>query len=481
MKSNQEGGNNVRRRTLLHGMGIATTTGVLASTLGKASANKGNSRQFVGISYDPLTQQVQQSANAVLSFDGNGLTGVLQVAGYTIPVGDPEPLAPISDDGPLTQYRFERDEEKFMRDRLHLQVSIRTDNDRVVGHITRPSREYGKSSFTLGATDKGFSEVGVQSGLENGKFSDTASAADQISIPSDGIPKENSLGKVVAKKKSQNSTSIDENIDTQDYINPPGGSGNDKVGFFDEDSVSNTITYSPPSSCLYDDQREMDWEYLTGTSAIEDVDDEFNQIEEGKYKYFHTQGHFTNSPNPLAKECDQDSGVPYPIDVEFWASHGSNSDINDFDLENPRPDNDGSNSADDGTLGLALDVINSIGGTYTAVATTIINYGLDTQNEEGITVEQNQYSDKNEIYWDLPFENGSEFPDGTDNTAGVKFKIDNNLEPGRYGTIETMSRITFGYLGYPENACPCSYQELFYEKTTGTCINYSSYECIPLQ
>jgi len=79
----------IKRRTLLSGVGAAMGGSALMTQLG--SAHPTRLTEFVGKSYDPLSDQEQADASAELLFTPFGAIGELSVAGFTIPIGKEKP------------------------------------------------------------------------------------------------------------------------------------------------------------------------------------------------------------------------------------------------------------------------------------------------------------------------------------------------------------------------------------------------------
>ncbi|HKL29164.1 MAG TPA: hypothetical protein VJ898_07830 [Natrialbaceae archaeon] len=212
----------IKRRTLLSGVGAAMGGSALMTQLG--SAHPTRLTEFVGKSYDPLSDQEQADASAELLFTPFGAIGELSVAGFTIPIGKENPLTPIGSKGGIDTYAFVKDGAEFtVRDRVggrvrELPLIGRFDvvNGQIVGSLRRPTAEWGEISFTLVPEDHGISGEELSTALGLKKPPEVSLYDDPGGIPDRGIPTCNSIA----------NAPVTDDIEASMWIPaPPGGGG----------------------------------------------------------------------------------------------------------------------------------------------------------------------------------------------------------------------------------------------------------------
>lgn len=487
-KTSRNGIGSKSRRTVLKTLGTLTGTSLVSASQVAAHQTRGP-REFVGVSYDPVTQQIQGEASATLELIDGSLKGVLKVAGFTIPLGQQEALESVRQFNGLSKYVDIKRDSSFKKDDLYLKVDLDTDGDRVVGNLTRPSSKYGKISFSLGASDAGYSTEGARKAIESSASETAKSLQDEISVPATGVPVENSIRNVpnVGKTITRDSGGPEQPSTTDDEVTT---SATDyKTGVLSEGHVDDSMSYEPPSTCVDTSTQSSSWQHNVATSA-RDADPNngpaFYEILHGDYKFFWIKSHFEKVPDPLPADCESDAGVPYPDTVEFWARHDYGYGIGDFDLDDPRPDDkDESSNPDDGLIGTALDVVGALTtNVYAQAATVILDFALSTSNPESdVEVVYSQptgndgYS-KEEYYWDLNLD-GSEWPSSTDTAAGVQIQVTNSTTTGDSAQVDTRGRYSFRYLAYYDGKCPCDTAATYLaEKTTLTCFNIAEFDSV---
>ncbi|WP_135664439.1 hypothetical protein [Halorhabdus rudnickae] len=444
---------------------------------GLSTAKSGIDRQFVGKSYGPMTDKEQGDATAILNHTPVGLKGKLHVAGFNIPLGKSDRLSDETDHPEVETFSFVTDDDRFAvteeDEKIPLRVRIDMLGSRVTGTITRPSPKYGSVAFSLNPTDEGFSHSDLRGVLHPERVSTQSVRPDEISIPSEGVPTDNSIRNAPA---AENTSTAENSVGTSDYITPPGGGGDndDDVGFLDAD---NTPTWGGERTHTFEDRcgedsTSMSWTYEFGTSAdvryntdgtIATDYDEIAAL--GGFKRYQMQAHFSEVPDRMLLPCDQDmeEGMPYQTNVEFWARQKGSTEQNEAALSEPQPDEkDNSPNPGDGILDLGLDIVNSVSGVYGSVASTVIKYALNDSSGSGIEVDHNRLGDQEEYHWMLPLDGGPEddtegnryFPDHTENVAGASFHVENGLPPGYTAELETRSQFEFAYIDYL-GGCPC--------------------------
>ncbi|WP_227134111.1 hypothetical protein [Halorubellus salinus] len=282
-----------------------------------------------------------------------------------------------------------------------------------------------------------------------------------------------------------------------DYIDDGGGGGcsDDDVGFLDEDTLNGFMEEEFPDRCSGETARSG-WAYELGTSAKVRYDadcnvaTDYDEIAElGGYKRFQMQARFSDPPDPYVQECDQDDGVPYQTNVEFWVHQTDGTEQSEASLSKPEPQ-DSEDTSDPGSnvLGLSLDIVNSVSGVYGSVATTLIDYALSSDSGSGVTVDHRpDYTNggnQEEYYWDIPLDGSYQdeddanphFPDSTDNVAGASIKVENGSAEGWTPRLEARSRFQFGDLDYYDGKCPFDIAaSVFKTKETAIVSNVAEY------
>lgn len=453
----------ISRRTALEGSIAVAGIAGLSNTV-SALTNGQGPRLYRGITYDSVTMTEQGKAQAKLQLSDDRLTGTLQIPGMTIPLGkEDDGLEPISDRGEFLRFVTERNEDQFKRERQSLQLEVFVSDKQVFGRASRPSSQFGPLSFTLGADAKGYDPENVRRGLEGFEVT-RPDGADEITIPSQGIPKSNSMAAVEGTTGQK-----------------PVADGERQVGFLQDAKYDDSISYTVPDSCggEYAGQTlTSTWTVGLGTAGRKKGDYPYDAIEENDFKFMEYVSHFISKPDNIAPPEYEAYGVPEPTAVEYRTLHNLSEDTTQFTFDTYYPNGDDSDSRsgpDDGTIGLILDVISNA-NAYLGVATAVIDYLLDTDSESGLTANRSAISNnREEVYWKLPI--GSSFPDSTDNTAGVEAEIVNSeINDGEKGYFNTEARWSFFVDGYPNGGCPNGFDSLVYEVTGSKYIQYCSFD-----
>lgn len=466
--------NRVTRRTVLSGLATAGAS----SVVGIASAEPSGAEQFIGITYDPLTDKRQGDATATLNFSGKKVTGQIRAAGFTIPVGRETVVREQNNHPTVDTYVFEKTDDRFTVDRdgqtLGLHGRIDKIGGKLTGTLTRPSPEYGKIAFSFLRDQPGASVKAIASSLYPAGKRQQVSDHAAVTIPDTGIPTSNSINNAPPKPK----------------VETDGGD----VGFLDTKGEYGSI-YDDLDSRCDSDAAYMAWDYSFGTSAEVRYDGsgqlytDYDEISSGGGKRYQMESYFTDVPDPLVKSCDQEDGVPYQTDVEFKINHSGDSSANDFSFDIPRPDGENTtNDGGDGIVGLTLDIVNTVTGAWGGVGTAVLNYALSTDSESDVTVSKdNSYNSDGQLYnWELVLDgyndagNTPYFPDTSDNAAGVSIQVDNLSAPGKQHTLKSRSRFEFGHYRYIDGACPCAsgFNTTFVTSQTGVFENNLTYDSI---
>lgn len=155
MQRNKQGESklSIGRRNVLKSVGGTVSAGVLASNLSRAARD--GKAKFQGLAYDPYTHQAQGAATAeVETDDEEGLSGVLQLPGLRVPIGQDEPLEPIHT-GRRATYETKKDGNSFKKDGKPLKITIQDYGFSLFVDVTRPHIKYGRLNVTLPAKERG--------------------------------------------------------------------------------------------------------------------------------------------------------------------------------------------------------------------------------------------------------------------------------------------------------------------------------------
>ena len=437
------------------------------------------SQQFVGGTYDPLTDKFQSEANAPLDFSDQKVTGRLNVAGVDIPLGDGSNVVEQNDHSRVETYAFTKESKECSVEENGEQIGLRGRIDKsgqkLTGTITRPSSRYGSIAFSFLPEKGGFPAEDVANSVDpQGKDSLVANN-DEITVPDTGVPTSNSIR----------------------GVSPPPDPRTDRgdVGFLDTYGQFGYVSNPLPSRC--DDNSTFtlsDYSFGTSVQVRKQGDgtvaSDYDEIAElGGANRYQMESYLRNVPNPLVEPCDQVGGVPYQTGVEFSIFQTGDTTANDVSFDISRPDGDSSDgSAGDGILNLILSIVNSVTGVWGGVATAVLNYGLTTSSDDDrLITRDNSYEGNKQFYaWDLTLEGYNDvgesayFVDQPDNAAGVSPQLENLSASGNAQTLKNRSRFEFGHLWYIDGKCPCEISStVFTTSQTGTVENVLEYQSVP--
>lgn len=130
------------RRTVLKGIGA----GALGGVTGIGAAAGAPTGRVAGISYDTLTGKAGGPVSGTVDVDDGRLRGRLDVAGFSIPLGE---LERLEDDGSKARARYAAtlSGRKFRAGDVPLKVTVRREDDHFAGLLGRPDAEYGHLGF----------------------------------------------------------------------------------------------------------------------------------------------------------------------------------------------------------------------------------------------------------------------------------------------------------------------------------------------
>lgn len=152
-KPDQEN-NSMKRRQILASMGGVAGASLIGT--GLTSARTEGEQEYIGISYETVTETEQGPASAQLNSREDGsVEGFLWFAGYTVPVGSEEPLKPYLDENGFRKYKFKSDDEEHLEDGEPLVVKFEVQNEELVaGFATRRRSDFENLGFALTAPER---------------------------------------------------------------------------------------------------------------------------------------------------------------------------------------------------------------------------------------------------------------------------------------------------------------------------------------
>lgn len=155
---------NISRRKALQ---VASGTASTIPMMGLSLAQENQAKDFIGVSYSPLTQKAQSKVSARLKFHENAITGRLKVGGFTIPLKrDGEPVKASRREGNRrATFHLVRSEERFtVEERVarengnghrteirNLNIKLELKGEYVVGYLSRRGN-FGKLAYTMWPT-----------------------------------------------------------------------------------------------------------------------------------------------------------------------------------------------------------------------------------------------------------------------------------------------------------------------------------------
>jgi len=180
-------GGEVTRRRVMQSIGGAASSALLVGAVHGRST--GEVTEFEGVSYDPLTHEFQRVARAEIETRDNGITGRLEVGGFTIPMTGPgkqQTLKPNGGDAQILQYGLIDSTKANLKDGTPLQVQFKDYGNGLNGTLNRSGRVDGKLAFTLGNVADGHTWESIRDGLTGG--GDGKPDVPNKGIPERGIP-----------------------------------------------------------------------------------------------------------------------------------------------------------------------------------------------------------------------------------------------------------------------------------------------------
>lgn len=142
-------------------------------------------RDFVGVTYDPYTHQLQGKATVQFRPDGETLDGQLSAAGFDVSFED---LNAYTSQRGFTQYTGIADDDEFVQDDLPLKYKLTDTGHNVVGHLTRPSPHYRKIGLTVIDRESGGTFERAKRGLTG--QGDGKPDVEPRDLPASGIPEQ---------------------------------------------------------------------------------------------------------------------------------------------------------------------------------------------------------------------------------------------------------------------------------------------------
>lgn len=472
---------NISRRNILTSVGGIAGVGVVGTNF--ASAKPKGNREFVGVSYEAVSEEQQGTASAQLNTHKNGaINGVLQLAGFTIPVGNEKPLKSYMEENGLRKYKIVSNSSEHKKDDLPLIVRFEIQNDELMaGVATRPRSDYENLGFALAATDRPRKTPLRSESIK----AEIASGLNPSQNP-DVIVKDKGIPRIANTPTDITIENTDSTLDTQS--GDVSVQATKSTGLISEASRDGKEKWTPAASCS--DQRSMatHWTYNTAFVGQDTYDHDYDEIESGQWAIWWFHSHFSDKPESMLCDYSGTMDEPAPTSVEYEITLGDGESQQHIDFLSPSPDNDPNDAGgkDDGVLGLILDFAAAAGGPYAAAGKAVIDFLLGS-NSDPVYQNKESWTNSNgvpkvKMVWDMDMD-GSEredIPGAPDKGAGVQFRIDNGHSSGRYATIDGKSRFTFTHMRFPSNSCRCTTAYRYTVTTTYT-YNTGGYNSIPPQ
>ncbi|RKD85213.1 hypothetical protein [Halopiger aswanensis] len=455
-------GMNHSRRSVLQAASAGSSL-LIFSEFAKASPPDGKVR-YSGLSYDTKTHIEQAESTGELEVFGEKIEGVLKVAGFELPFGkdtwngidlnNTKKLEPKGERGHLTSYEFVRDEERYLKDGLPLQVEFDTDYVNIVGTITRPSPEYSHLSFTLKSESENGSPEQVRGALPDNEIQIMSS------IPEEGIPKSTSIIQTDDIKNINSGTS-DITIQSSDDFD-----GED-IGIVDEESNYGSSVYDSEDdalpNCPEDTTVVNGYRYNIAYSTLSIGDYDPDQLPENNSRRVFLHGFFENMPTNLIDEDEcsvaGDYNYPAPVGVNY-SVRTSNTEEADIGDMYPKEENGDSGLND--WVEMGLNVVDELSDTWGSVATTSAKFVLDSGDTSDLETDEIEGHVSRELTWSFNLDNNNpgieNFPSDRSETSIVSFDVKHGaaLSNGDTTDIDIESEYIFRYPSH-DSFCPCEY------------------------
>ncbi|WP_323174041.1 hypothetical protein [Natrialba sp. PRR66] len=474
------------RRSVLGSVAAASGTAAITS-IGTVAADGPN--KFIGKTYDPVTDKEQGNATAVLDFAPDGLKGTLSAAGFDIDLGVDEPLSDHGNNSNSSMYTFMKNTDEYSVNyngkNLPLHGRLDVIGSQITGTLKRPSAEYGPLAFSLSPISDGITAEDIGRALKPDRRREIVTGFSEVSLPKKGIPTSNSVRNMYTSRKVEDNRNIGDNTGLSSEIEPSDDDEYDVGAIVRNLSPESSDYHFYPSRCDKD-SRTINWEcqYATFGTRRYDSDGELmtseHEIAFSNDKRWHMQLYFEDPPDPHVEPCDQDEGIPFQTNIEFWAGHSDESDLNDVEFRHPRPkDSDDDNGTNSEFLGTVLNIVGVVGGKWGQIGSTIVGYALlNGSGSSGPSVSDTGTGEKQEFYWDLPLDDyaadntgNKYFPAHPDDAAGANITVDNKAGHGHYIDVRTRARFEWLHLEYYDAKCPCEHSGTFAKRTTTDLID----------
>jgi len=185
---NSSDGIEVSRRQIMHSAGAAATGSTLLTSK-VSGVPAGQTREYDGVSYDPLTHEFQRVAHGKIQTSEYGIEGTLEVGGFTVP------LTGLSDESVqhytsshlgVEQYSFVDKTTGDWGRGTPLQLNFLFYGHGLGGTLARDGGKSGKLAFTLRDMESGSNWETLRNSLTGG--GDGKPGITNKDIPDKGIP-----------------------------------------------------------------------------------------------------------------------------------------------------------------------------------------------------------------------------------------------------------------------------------------------------
>ncbi|WP_144240130.1 hypothetical protein [Haladaptatus cibarius] len=479
-ETHKEVESSVSRRTVLTSAGALAGTGMVGTNM--VSAKPKGKREFVGVSYEAVSETSQGTASARLKTHTDGtLSGELQFAGFTVPIGKKESLKPDLERNGVRKYKIVSRDNKHKKDDLPLIIRFEVENNELVaGFATRPRSDYENLGFALAAIDRprknSLSTDGIERTIESGLLPDQNN---NVTVNETGLPrKSDSSGDMTLTDPSSLSNESSSDVSIQ---------GSTTTGLLSEWTRSGKKKWTPADHCS--DQRTMasSWDYNLAFMGSNTYQHEADEIETNDLSVWYCHSHFEEKPESILARYDGVNTEPYPTNVEYQVYLGSGENRNNIDFRSPGPTDDPNDGGkDNGLGGLVLDFAAAASGPYGAAGKAVIDYLFGGSNDP-VNYHKENYTDDDgdpvtKMVWDIDHVgfSRSKIPGSPNQGPGVQFSVYNSHSAGRTGYVQGKSRFSFTHHRYPENTCRGGLSHR-YAVTTSYTYAGASYESIPTQ
>jgi len=224
---------------------------------------------------------------------------------------------------------------------------------------------------------------------------------------------------------------------------------------------------------------DNDWFIKTAINPQNGSTETYDEVE-GSKKHIWVNGHFANTPEAqITNNCEGELGTftSIPQNAEFRVRHPSGEDTAEYDLADPRPNDNG--NYQNFVMNTLLDVVaGATGSVYVTVGTAVLqNYISSQTSDTGKVQPYDPDPDRQEILWDIEYGPDAEFPTDACNCVGVRFDIEPAVNSGTH-PVNAWTRQSFSQAQYMSGyECVCEPGIITgYVATTDWCQKTAEFE-----